>query len=40
MSGMLRKTMPAVLACAFVLSNLAISVTNNDESAFLYQSVQ
>jgi len=36
--GMLRKTMPAVLVSAFVLSNLAISVTNNDESA-LYQSV-
>ena len=36
--GMLRKTMPAVLVGAFVLSNAAISLTNNDESA-LYQSV-
>jgi len=36
--GMLRKTMPAMLVSAFVLSNIAISITNNDESA-LYQSV-
>jgi hypothetical protein len=36
--GMLRKTMPAVLVSSFILGNLAISVTNNDESA-LYQNV-
>jgi ABC-type transport system involved in multi-copper enzyme maturation permease subunit len=36
--GMLRKTMPAVLVSSFILSNLAISVTNNDESP-LYHNV-